>query len=247
MQSLVSRRSFLQLAGVAATASLTACATVQMGAPVSGVSVAQETGANAPLPQVTNSDEAITRLLEGNARYVEAKMSHPDQSLARRTEVAKGQHPFAIILTCADSRVSPEILFDQGLGDLFVLRVAGNVVDDGILGSIEYGVGEFGTPLVMVLGHERCGAVKATLEHAQKGGEVPGHIGSLVKAITPVLEHAKQQQGDLLDNAVRANIAQSRDQIGGSQPLLAAAVQAAKLKVVGAYYDLDTGAVKIIA
>lgn len=170
MQSVLSRRAFVRLVGITATVSLAACGTNGMGV----------TAVNSS-PAVTNGDEALARLMEGNARYVSAKLNHPDQTLQRRAEVASGQHPFAIILTCADSRVPPELLFDQGLGDLFVVRVAGNIVDDDILGSIEYGVGELATPLVMVLGHERCGAVKATVESVEQGGEVPGHIGAWFK------------------------------------------------------------------
>ncbi|HEY4484757.1 MAG TPA: carbonic anhydrase, partial [Nitrospiria bacterium] len=125
-----------------------------------------------------NPDKALTMLMEGNARYVEGKMLHPNQAADRMGELAKGQHPFAVILGCADSRVPPEIVFDQGLGDLFVLRVAGNIADDAVIGSIEYAVEHLGTTLVFVLGHERCGAVSAAVEVVTKGAKVPGHIGS---------------------------------------------------------------------
>src|SRR5947209_10905279 len=127
----------------------------------------------------TAADEALARLMAGNRRYVLHKEQHPDQSLTRRKELESGQHPFAVILGCADSRVSPEILFDQGLGDLFVIRVAGNVVDDTILASVEYAVEHLGTRLIMVLGHEKCGAVSAAIE----GGKQPRHLDALVAAI----------------------------------------------------------------
>jgi carbonic anhydrase len=239
MHSL-SRRSLLRLSGASALFSLAACA-----APIASSPTAAPPTATA-LPPVTNGDEALARLMEGNARYLAASMTHPGQTLARRAEVAQSQHPFAIILTCADSRVAPELLFDQGLGDLFVVRVAGNIVDDAILGSIEYGVAELAAPLVMVLGHERCGAVKATLEQLELGGTAPGHIGSLVTAIAPALELSAGLEGDKLDNAIRANASMVRDQISGSTPLLSEAVAASKLKVVGAYYDLDKGEVTLL-
>jgi carbonic anhydrase len=156
--------------------------------------------------------------------------------------IAAGQHPFAIILGCADSRVPPEIIFDQGLGDLFVIRVAGNILDDAILGSIEYAVEELGTALVLVLGHERCGAVAATVKHA----EVVGHISTLINAIQPAVDRAKNKPGDLLDNAVRANIELVVAQLKSSMPV-ADLVLKNKLTVVGAQYNLKCGSVDLIA
>jgi carbonic anhydrase len=189
------------------------------------------------------ADEALTKLTQGNQRYVAFKRTYPDQDEVRLKAVAQVQHPFAVILGCADSRVPPELLFDQGLGDLFVIRVAGNILDDGTLASIEFATAELGVPLVMVLGHERCGAVKATLE----GGEIPGHISRLVDAIKPAVAQIKGQAGDPLDNAVRANIAMVVGQIKSSRPILAKLVEQGKLKVVGARYDLDTGAIEMIS
>jgi carbonic anhydrase len=139
--------------------------------------------------------------------------------------------------------VPPELLFDQGLGDLFVIRVAGNILDDGTLASIEFATAEIGVPLVIVLGHQRCGAVKATLD----GGEVPGHISRLIEAIKPALAQIQDQKGERLDNAVRANVKMVVGQITSSQPVLADLVQKGKLKVVGGHYALDNGAVEIIA
>jgi carbonic anhydrase len=132
-------------------------------------------------------DQALQELMNGNKRYVAAELAHPNQTAARRAEVAKGQDPFAIIVGCSDSRVPPEIIFDQGLGDLFVTRVAGNIVDDVVLGSIEYAAEHLGVPLIVVLGHKRCGAVEA----AAKGGDAPVHIRSLVEAIKPAIKKAK--------------------------------------------------------
>src|SRR3954471_3298785 len=152
-------------------------------------------------PAGISPDEALKTLMEGNARYVALKQTYPNQSGDRRATVAKGQNPIAIVVGCADSRVAPELAFDQGLGDLFVIRVAGNVIDDQPLGSLEYGLEEPHIPLVIVLGHERCGAVKATLDLSNAGGEAPGHIQSLVNAIRPAVDQAKTQTGDTLDLA----------------------------------------------
>ncbi|HEY9855423.1 MAG TPA: carbonic anhydrase [Stenomitos sp.] len=192
--------------------------------------------------QRPTGDEAIQRLMDGNERHFAKKFIHPDQWEVQRAEVAKVQHPFAIVLGCSDSRVPPEIIFDQGLGDLFVIRVAGNIVDPAVLGSIEYAAEHLESPLVMVLGHERCGAVAASV----KGGEAPGHLQALVTPIKPAVQLARKQKGDLLDNAVRANIRLVVDQVRTSQPTLAHLVHEGRLKVVGARYDLDTGRVEVL-
>jgi len=184
---------------------------------------------------------ALDRLKAGNHRYVNGEVSHHHQSSSRMRVIAAGQHPFAIILGCADSRVPPEIIFDQGLGDLFVIRVAGNILDDAILGSIEYAAEELGTTLVLVLGHERCGAVAATLRHA----EIPGHVSTLLRAIQPAVDRAREQPGDLLDNAVRANIQLVVQQLASAIPV-ADLVEAERLKIVGAFYNLDCGTVVMV-
>jgi carbonic anhydrase len=189
------------------------------------------------------ADRALQKLMEGNKRYIDFKRTYPDQDQVRLKVVAQAQHPFAVILGCADSRVPPELLFDQGLGDLFVIRVAGNILDDGTLASIEFATAELGVPLVMVLGHERCGAVAATLN----GGEIPGHISRLVEAIKPALAEVQGQRGEKLDNAVRANIRMVVRQIKSNHAILAELVQQGKLKVVGGRYDLDNGALEMIA
>ncbi|MEW6380883.1 MAG: carbonic anhydrase [bacterium] len=187
-------------------------------------------------------DQALQILMTGNKQYVAAKLAHPNSTPERRTELVKGQHPFAIILSCSDSRVPPEIVFDQGLGDLFVVRVAGNVVDDLALGSIEYAAEHLGVPLIMVLGHEKCGAVTATVEG---GGKAPGHIDAVVKAIKPAVEKVKDQPGDKVENATRANIDMVVEQLKTSKPVLAELVKDGKLMIVGARYDLDTGVVEV--
>jgi carbonic anhydrase len=196
--------------------------------------------------QKLNADQALQELTQGNKRYVAGQTTTLHESTAHRAEVAKGQHPFAVIVGCSDSRVPPELVFDQGLGDLFVIRVAGNLVDDEALGSIEFAAEEFKLPLVVVLGHERCGAVKATIETLEKGSEAPGHIASLVKAIKPAIEKARAQAGDLLDNAVRANVERVVEQLKTSGPILSELVSSGKLRIVGARYDLDEGAVEFL-
>ncbi len=201
----------------------------------------------APELPITNGDQSLQKLLEGNQRYLAGALLHPHQTATRRTAIAQSQRPLAVIFGCADSRVPPEIIFDQGLGDLFVIRLAGHVLTEAALGSIEYAVEEFGVPLVMVLGHERCGAVKAAVEAVERGGTAPGHISSLVDAIKPAVEKAKNLPGDVVDHAVRAHVATVVEQLKSSMPLLAPLVQAGQLKVVGARNDLDEGGVDIIA
>ena len=151
-------------------------------------------------------DQALIHLLRGNERFVARWPDHPNQSARRRREVSdSGQQPFAIILSCADSRVPPEIIFDQGLGDLFVIRVAGNVLDDIILGTIEYAVEHMHVPVIMVLGHDKCGAVTAAVQ----GVEVRNHIQSLAEALRPAVESASIQEGDLISNAIDMNVQQA--------------------------------------
>lgn len=192
-------------------------------------------------------DEALQRLKEGNQRYVSGKVVHPNQTVERRQEVAQSQHPFAIILNCSDSRVAPEILFDQGLGDLFIVRTAGNVVDDVVIGSIEYAVEHLGVQLLLVLGHQRCGAVTAAVEAAaHTGSEVPGHIGSIIERIQPAVQQAQSLPGDLVINATKANVLLIVNELTCCAPILSDLVQAGKLKVVGAYYDLDCGEVSFL-
>jgi len=191
---------------------------------------------------VFSNERFVQRLLDGNRRYVDGKPSHPNQTLERRKHVAKGQHPFAVVLSCSDSRVPPEIIFDQGIGDLFVVRVAGNIVDDAGLGSIEYAVEHLHASLIVVLGHERCGAVEA----AVKGGEAPGRIKSLVEAIRPAVEKSKGEPGDLAENAMRANVRLVVDHLKASKPILEHLVHKGTLTVVGARYDLDDGQVTVI-
>ena len=199
--------------------------------------VAQHTESAAP-----DVDGIIKSLLAGNQRFVAGAATHPDQGGDRRGDVAKAQHPVAAVLSCADSRVPPELVFDQGLGDLFVIRLAGNIPDDAALGSLEYAAEHLGVHVAMVLGHKRCGAVEAAL----KGGTAPGHIQLLVDAILPAVRASKSMAGDPLDNAVRTNVSMVTTKLRAAEPILSELVKEHKLKVVGAYYDLDSGKVTVL-
>lgn len=192
-------------------------------------------------PSLTG-EAALKRLMEGNRRFV---TDHPVRASAtshHRTALARHQKPVAVIVGCADSRVPPELLFDQGLGELFVIRVAGHVINDAVLGSIEYAVEHLGSPLVVVLGHERCGAVTASLGD----GHAPGHIPALTSPIKPAVAISRHTLGDPLDQAVMSNVVLGVTQLRVSQPMLADRVKANKLLIVGARYDLDTGEVHIL-
>jgi carbonic anhydrase len=187
--------------------------------------------------------EAISKLKEGNSRYTSGSLQHPGQTTERRTELAKTQHPFATIISCSDSRVPPEIVFDQGLGDLFIVRVAGNVINDEGLGSTEYSVDHLGTHLILVLGHQRCGAVQAAKETIAAKGKAPGHIQSLVTAIKPAVEATAK---DDLETTVKANVENVVKALRSSTPILKAKVDSGEIQVIGGYYSLDTGAVTFL-
>ena len=194
--------------------------------------------------QAISPDQALQMLMDGNQRFVSGQSVAPNQTAERIAEIAQGQSPFAAILSCADSRVPPEIIFDQGLGSLFVTRIAGNFPTNEITGSIEYAIAHFATPLIVVLGHQRCGAVQATVEAVQTGAESPGQIASIVDAIAPSVVQVEGQPGDLVDNAVRANIGLGVADLRTAPPILSGAIANGALNVVGAYYHLDTGAVE---
>jgi len=187
--------------------------------------------------------EAISKLKEGNGRYTSGSLQHPDQTTERRTELENVQHPFAVIVGCSDSRVPPEIVFDQGLGDLFIVQVAGNVINDEGLGSIEYAVDHLGSRLILVLGHQRCGAVDAAKQTIAAKSKAPGHIESLVMAIKPVVEATAK---DDLDTTIKANVKHVVDTLRSSKPILKAKVDSGQVQVIGGYYSLDTGAVTFL-
>jgi carbonic anhydrase len=236
----LSKRAFLQTAGFGALTTILA-PIVNAGDLVQAP--AAPAAPLAPTPRPISSDEALQKLIEGNRRHLSGEFTITQRLAERRQQVAKAQHPFAAILGCSDSRLPPEIVFDHSLGDLFVVRVAGNIVDMNGLASLEFAATQFGTPLILVLGHARCGAVAAALAEAK----VPGHIVSLVDAIKPAVAMSKGQPGDPLDNAIRANIRHTVEDLRTSQPILGDLVKAGTLKVVGALYSLDTGKVEIVA
>ena len=191
--------------------------------------------------QAMSAEVALKVLMDGNKRYVSEKSANLHRDAKRRKEVAAGQHPFAIIMGCSDSRVPPELLFDQGFGDLFVVRTAGNIVDSIALGSMEYAVEHLGVRIIVVLGHERCGAVDATV----KGGEAPGNLKTIVDTIRPAVDRVKSGQGDLLARAVRSNVKMVAERIRSGSPILGPMLDAETIKIVGAYYGLDDGTVAV--
>lgn len=191
---------------------------------------------------IESPDHALKKLMDGNKRYVNDRFIHPDQSIEHRIEVAKEQHPFAILLGCSDSRVPPEVIFDQGIGDLFVIRVAGNCLDDVVIGSVEYAVAHLGVQLLLVLGHDKCGAIDAAIKHS----ESRDHISNIIHLLKPAIKRAKGSSGDLVDDVVKTNVELVVTQLKSSQPILTEFLKTRKLKIVGALYHLDSGVVDII-
>lgn len=187
-----------------------------------------------------NAQEALDQLKEGNKRYVDGSLRHPHTDNSWRDSLKSGQEPFAVILSCADSRVVPELLFDQGLGDLFVIRVAGNVAKDKVFGSMEYAVKFLGTRLIIVLGHESCGAVSASLGTEDPGG----HIGAIIEKIKPAVYMAKRMEGDHLTNSIKVNAQITAEEIKECKPILSEAHENDGLMVVPAYYSLNDGKVE---
>lgn len=195
-------------------------------------------------------DEILRGLVAGNERFATDQATGPRRRPEDFLPLAEGQTPVAVIVGCADSRVPPEVIFDQGVGDLFVVRAAGNVVSGAgaiVKGSIEYAVAELGVPVIMVLGHTSCGAIKAALKHIETNDRLPGSVGDLVKILRPVAAGVKGKSGDPLDNAIRANVAVGVQRLKTLEPILAPAVAQKRLKVVGGVYDLKTGRVSMVA
>ena len=200
-----------------------------------------------PKPQnVLPPDAALERLMKGNARYVEGVSLRHDFKHEREA-LAGGQNPYAAILSCADSRIAPEYAFDSARGDLFVCRVAGNFASDEMVASLEYGVAVLNVPLILVLGHDACGAVDATIKSLKDNTTLPGHLPSLVTAIAPAVKAVSQQGGDTLGKAIRQNVIDNVAKLGSATPILNAAVEQGKLKVVGGIYRLNDGKVEMVA
>ncbi|MGD9899251.1 MAG: carbonic anhydrase [Calditrichaceae bacterium] len=186
---------------------------------------------------------ALKKLLEGNKRYAGGSPIHPNQSQQHRTALLETQSPFAVIMTCADSRVSPEIIFDQGLGDLFVTRVAGNVASDFALGTIEYAAIQLNVPLVIVVGHSSCAAVQGAMNISG----ISGQFLSVAKAIKPAIDRLDNHQKNDLETVIRENAQMVAEQIRSSGPLIADLVSSGKLTVLSAFYNFSTGLIDIIS
>jgi carbonic anhydrase len=200
-------------------------------------------------PRRVNADKALSELLVGNQRFIAGKTLAPRRTPEQFRALAHGQFPEAIIVSCADSRVAPEILFDVGVGDIFVVRVAGNVIDGAgvaVKGSIEYAVVELKVSLILVLGHSGCGAVKAAMKHIDDKDSLPGSINGLVDLIKPSVARTKGMSGDPLENTIRQNVVTGLERLQGLEPILAPRVKEGAVKVVGGVYDLGTGAVTMI-
>jgi carbonic anhydrase len=200
-----------------------------------------------PKPQnVLSPDAALDRLMKGNARYVRGDSRRHDFAHEREV-LSGGQNPFAAVLSCADSRIAPEYCFDTARGDLFVCRVAGNFASDEMVASLEYAVQVLNTPLILVLGHQACGAVEATIKSLKDGSTLPGYLPSLVAAIKPAVDAVQSQSGDVLANAIRSNVALNVEKLKSTGPILNAAADNKKIRVVGGVYKLRTGRVELLS
>jgi carbonic anhydrase len=244
MSGRTSRRNFM--AGGLAAAGGTLAAGAMSMAGSSGIAFA-EAPESAAGRRPKTPDEALAELLAGNKRFAEGNPQNPRRDTVRRIITAEGQRPFAVILTCADSRLSPEVIFDKGIGDLFVVRVAGNTATDPVLiGSMEYSVLTFGSVLLMVLGHTECGAVKAAVDVVTKGETLPGELNAVVEPIVPAVQAVQSQPADqIVDVAIDENVKLTQQGLG-QVPTFADAVQSGKLKIVGYEYQLKTGKVTAI-
>jgi carbonic anhydrase len=234
-QSQPSRRGLLRFLGSAAA-----------GLALAGTASAKEVK-KPPKPQnVVSPDASLELLTKGNKRYAERESRRHDFKREREALVG-GQNPYAGILSCADSRIAPEYAFDSARGDLFVCRVAGNFANDDTIASMEYAVAILGTPLIMVLGHDACGAVDATIKSLKDSTTLPGHLPSLVTSLTPAVKAASGSPGDVLDNAIRQNVIDNVAKLKSATPILNSAVEQRKLKIIGGIYRLKNGRVEIIS
>ncbi len=211
------------------------------------VGLSSAAGEPAPRPK---PEAVLAKLLEGNRRFVEGKLLHPRRTPKDFAALAEGQAPHAVVVGCADSRVAPELVFDQGVGDLFVVRVAGNVVSGAgatVKGSVEYAVAELGARLVLVLGHSGCGACKAAIQHIEANDALPGAIGDLIDPIRPVVRASAGRPGYKLANVIRANVEEGVRRLKGLAPILSKRAGSGELKIAGGVYQLATGRVEMVA
>lgn len=241
VNGFVGRRNLLKLVGVGGATIAATAANSVLG--TGEKAVAQQQSTPVQKPQPVSPDAGIKRLVEGNQRFIDGKRLNPNQSQLRLRETAVDQYPFAAILGCADSRVPAEIVFDQGLGDLFVVRVAGNIAAQEAIGSLEFATAVLGAQAIMVLGHARCGAVSAAI----KGDPLPGRIGIFVEEIKPAVERARKKTGNLEENAIIANVQYQVDRLIESSTILGSLIKEGKLKIVGGRYDLATGKVTMVS
>ncbi len=235
-----SRRGFLQHYGLAVAAS-------GLGLPPAVIARSGEAKAGRETTTAPDPAAVLAQLVAGNQRFVKGELAHPRRRPEDFAPLAEGQAPSAIIVGCADSRVSPELVFDQGVGDLFVVRVAGNAISGAgpfVKGSVEFAVAELGARLVVVLGHGACGAVKAAVAHIDANDTLPGSIRDLVEIIRPAAASVRGKPGDKLDNAIEANVRLGVERLKGLDPILSGFVSKGELKVVGAVYELRSGLVK---
>ncbi|HEY3455107.1 MAG TPA: carbonic anhydrase [Bryobacteraceae bacterium] len=223
---MVTRRKFIEFAGI-------------------GLSLAARRGDG----KGRTADEALQDLIAGNQRFAKGQVSAPRRRPDDFRALAEAQYPEAVIVSCADSRVAPEILFDVGVGDIFVIRVAGNIIGGAgatVKGSIEYAIAELNTPLVVVLGHSACGAVKSAIQHIDAKDKLPGSIEGLVELVKPAVSRSRGTPGDPLENAIRANVQLGVERLRGLEPILAPRVKKGTLKIAGGVYDLKTGLVTLL-
>ncbi|MGZ3409886.1 MAG: carbonic anhydrase [Xanthobacteraceae bacterium] len=226
-----SRRTFIKFAGAAAASSAIPVAAFAQKAP--------------PKPaNVLSPDAALDQLVKGNARYVDGVAKRHDFKHEREA-LTTGQNPYAGILSCADSRIAPEYAFDAGRGDLFVCRVAGNFLNPDGIASFEYAVQVLNTPLLMVLGHQSCGAVDAAIKSIKDSTTLPGHLPSLVTALSPAVKAVLDKGGNTLDNAIRQNVVLNVERLKSASPIIDKFVGDKKVRVVGGIYHLDTGRVEV--
>jgi carbonic anhydrase len=233
-QTRLARRNILKLAAAAA-----------------GVAIAPQAFAAPPKAppkpeNILSPDAALDRLMKGNARYVEG-VSRRHDFKHEREALSLGQNPFAAVLSCADSRIAPEYCFDTARGDVFVCRIAGNFASDEMVASLEYAVQVLNTPLIVVLGHDSCGAVDATIKSVRDGTTLPGHLPSLVAAIKPAVDAVQGQSGDMLVNAIERNVALNVEKLKSTAPILQSFVADKKIRVVGGVYKLKTGRVALLS
>ena len=242
MPSRFSRREFTQVSGAALLSWTLGNA---------GSDAAAQTPLPTPRPQPRMSaDDALKEMMDGNARFVKGELRHPRARPEDFKAVATGQKPLAAVIGCADSRVPPEILFDMGIGDLFVIRVAGNVVNSAgavIKASVEFAVEQVGVPLVVILGHSQCAAVRAAVQYHHDRHSLPGSITSLIHMIEPAVAKVEHDPGDLLTNAISANVRLGMEQLRALKPIVSEHVRQGHVKIAGAVYDLQTGKANMVS